>query len=419
MGVALRREKVPVWVWFAPWVVGIAALCSGYATGKGVSDFNVTHWLFTYDLEFTRRALVGTLLWGLVEPDPALVRGLGVALLVVCSAALILFVSWALRRRPVAFGVGFMVLTAACPATLAQFGYDCGRFDQLNLLLFLAALVLIVRGTVAAPLGVALLTVIALLIHEAFVFTHVPVLMGLMIHGSGGRVTRGLVLVAVVALIVTALVIWFGSLEAVDHETYRNQLVERYDLSERSVYLSSRVLYRELPDNIALATGTLSRRLLNWQSLAILAALTPWLWVVLGTLRSLHTGIGSGHRRGYWLPVIVAASPLLLVVVSTDLFRWVSLSMLNLLVVTLVLVRIHPEADIRFHLSWKSLTVLVGLGLLAGPLGVERPFPHSRLIWPFHLGPAGALEQRITVLNNPLYHRQTRSADPPIEASTL
>jgi hypothetical protein len=164
MGVALPREKVPVWARFAPWVVGIAALCAGYATGKGVSDWNVTHWLFTYDLEFTRRALVGTLLWGLVEPDPELVRGLGVALLVVCSAALIFFAGWALRRRLVAFGVGFAVLTAACPATLAQFGYDCGRFDQLNLILFLAALVLIVRGTVAAPLGVALLTVIALLI---------------------------------------------------------------------------------------------------------------------------------------------------------------------------------------------------------------------------------------------------------------
>jgi hypothetical protein len=399
MGVALPREKVSVWARFAPWVVGIAALCAGYATGKGVSDFNVTHWLFTYDLEFTRRALVGTLLWGLVEPDPELVRGLGVALLVVCSAALIFFAGWALRRRPVAFGVGFAALTAACPATLAQFGYDCGRFDQLNLILFLAALVLIVRGTVAAPLGVVLLTVIALLIHEAFVFIHVPVLMGLMIHCSGGRVTRGLVLVAVVALIVTTLVIWFGSLEAVDHETYRNQLVERYDLSERLVYLSSRVLYRELPDNIALATGTLTRRLLNWQSLTILAVLTPWLWVALGTLRSLHAGIGSGHRRGFWLPVIMAASPLLLIVVGTDLFRWVSLSMLNLFVVTLVLVRIHSEADMRFHPSWKALTVLVGLGLLAGPIGIERPFPRSRLVRPFHLAENGEL---VTATSTPV-----------------
>jgi hypothetical protein len=83
--------------------------------------------------------------------------------------------------------------------------------------------------------------------------------------------------------------------------------------------------------------------------------------------------------------------PLLLVVVGTDLFRWVSLSMLNLFVVTLVLVRIHPEADMRFHPSWKALTVLVGLGLLAGPIGIERPFPLSRLVRPFHLAENGGL----------------------------
>ncbi|MGH7383954.1 MAG: hypothetical protein ACREKG_02160, partial [Candidatus Rokuibacteriota bacterium] len=221
------RGQTPVWGRFAPWAAGLAAVCGGYATGDGVSDWNVTHWLFTYDLEFTRRALVGTLVWGMVEPDPDLARRLGVGLLIGCSAALILFAAWSLRGRPAAFRAGFAVLTVACPATLTQFGYDCGRLDQLNLILFLAALVLIVRGPVAAPLGVALLTAIALLVHEAFLIIHVPVLVGMMIHRSGGRVNRGLVLVGAVALIVTALVTRFGSLDAVDHETYRSQLVER------------------------------------------------------------------------------------------------------------------------------------------------------------------------------------------------
>jgi hypothetical protein len=372
-------EVVPIWIRIAPWAAGLVAAVGGYITGGGVSDWNITHWLFTYDVEFTRRGLVGTLLWGIFTPAPNLVRWLGVGLLIGSSAALTSFAVWCLRNRPAAIRIGFATVTVVCPATLAQFGYDCGRFDQLNLILFLAALVAIERGAASGPLAVSLLMVVALLVHEAFFIIHVPVLVSLMIHRSGGRVHRGWILVAAVALLVTAVVIRYGALEAVDHEAYRNELVERHNLSERSVYNSSRVLYRELPDNIALATRTLPRRLLQWRSAAIAVLLAPWLWVALVTLRALHAKTNPGRRPGFWLPVIAAACPLLLAFVGSDLFRWGTLGVLNLFVVALFLMRMHSEAGIGFRLSWQRITMVAALGLLTGPVGVDTPFPPRRV----------------------------------------
>jgi hypothetical protein len=101
------------------------------------------------------------------------------------------------------------------------------------------------------------------------------------------------------------------------------------------------------------------------------------LWAALVTLRALHAKTDPERRPGFWLPVIAAASPLLLAFVGSDLFRWWTLGVLNLFVVTLILMRMHSEAGIGFRLSWQRITMLAAVGLLTGPVGVDRPFPRG------------------------------------------
>jgi len=366
------------WARLAPWAVGAVAAINGFATAGRVSDWNTTHWLFDYHLEFVRRGLVGSIVAAASEPSVEQIRQLAVGALVLSSAALVWFTTSSLRRRPDAFATGLAILTVACPATLTQLGFDCGRFDQIDLILFLAALVVIERGASAAPLVVASLTVVALLVHEAFLVVHVPVLIAVMAHRSDRserRVDWGVVLVAAVALVVGGLVLRFGSLEAVDHETYRDALISQHALREKDVYYSTRVLYRELHENIALATRTLPRRIFRWEALVVAAVLAPWLWAAIAALRSLRSKIEPARRFGFWLPVIASASPLLLAVVGSDLFRWCSLSLLNLFVVTLLLIRTNPEAEFALRPGRGWIGLLVVVSWIVGPVGIDTPLP--------------------------------------------
>ncbi len=153
----------------APWAVGAAYLASGgHALGFRVQDWIVTQWLFSYDQEFVRRGLVGAVLRFFISPDSALIGNLALVLLFTCSLSMVVFAVWCTKSQSPSLACLLAVIAIACPASLAQFAFDVGRFDQLNLVLFVLALAVVIRRPRGAGVWIALLTMLGLLVHEAF-----------------------------------------------------------------------------------------------------------------------------------------------------------------------------------------------------------------------------------------------------------
>jgi hypothetical protein len=168
----LLKWRVPAALFL---VVGLAALRSE----RRVGPFHLTHWTFTYEHGFIKRGLVGEIVGRIVgPPSTALLAGLSFAFTVVVAALLFrLFLEPA--RREARFGTWLFALIAGTHSgTISNLVLDAGRFDQIGLLILLGCLAVIRRGTptmrwVLVPAA----CVVGLLVHEAFLFLSLPLIL--------------------------------------------------------------------------------------------------------------------------------------------------------------------------------------------------------------------------------------------------
>lgn len=367
----LPDRRLPRGITLLPGLVALAATALGLAIGGGASDWNATHWLFSYDLEFVRRGLPGSAAGSLIASDPVWIERLSLGVLGLLGVVVLAFAARAFGKRARA-GLGLALLLAASPAIFSQWGYDCGRFDQLNGILFLASVLPVLAGKRWAILWAMALTVTAILIHEAYLVIHLPLVVALVAYRGQGNRPRAAIVMALVGILAWTVTWRAGNLDSMDSTSYEQQLLEAHTLNPRDVHWSSGVLFRPLARTMAYSTRTLPRRLLDPRALAGMVLLLPWFWIPLRWLRQFPHAGGGGPPG---LLIAAAFSPLALFVVGSDAFRWIALANFNVFAAVLMWTWIHPEHPVRPLLPWKWLVALVVLGLLIGPFGVDRPLP--------------------------------------------
>jgi len=306
------------------------------------------HWLLLQylvdygDLGFVRRGLIGTLLPG----DPALgatpvVLAAAMAPAVMAAAAIAPLLA-RLEDRALAFAF------AVSPALFWQMGFDFGRFDTLNLLIALGIALCPWRwALVAAP--------VTLLIHEAAAVVLMPVLFALhwQRFGPGApMVVAGMAVLAVIAAVV--------HLSARPDET---AVLAAYPVAEVD---SARVFGRSLSDNLALTWRHLTdgRPARQFWMLGPPALYVAALVVVVA--RMLRA------RRGAWVALAAALSPLLLAPLGTDYARWLALAGANVILVALVVGGASSPRAPR-----AAVAALVAAAAL-GPMGILFGFPAAQ-----------------------------------------
>jgi hypothetical protein len=152
-----------------------------------INAWKLTHWLFSYELGFVKRGLVGTLAHAVLPRGIVTREAVVVASLVVVAVFLIALACFALplfggeeRRR--SWYVGLVALLAPGIGYLLS---DLGRFDILNVALCLLTLLAARRlGRFPYPLFVAVSWLI-LLIHEAALLIALPMLFVAYLHANG------------------------------------------------------------------------------------------------------------------------------------------------------------------------------------------------------------------------------------------
>ncbi|MEN8162398.1 MAG: hypothetical protein ABFS41_20165, partial [Myxococcota bacterium] len=225
------------------------------------SAWKLTHWLFSWELGFVKRGLVGTLLQ-LFHPGGVVSSEAIVALSLVVVAGFLVALGalaaplFAERERRRSLAIGLVALLAPGVGYLLS---DLGRFDVLNLLLCVLTLLAaqaLGRFPYALLLGVS---GVALLIHEAALLLCLPMLFVAYLEANGRlealpdpRQWPRLALLAAPAVVLFVALAGFGFSDRPLPELVAS-LSARADFapSPRSAY----VLLRPLRSNVAQVLG--------------------------------------------------------------------------------------------------------------------------------------------------------------------
>jgi hypothetical protein len=361
-------------------LVGLAALRSV----RPITEWVMTHWAFTYEFGFLRRALVGDLMARLLgPPSVAVVTTAGVVLAAIAAAALLrLFIEPALRER--ALGAWLFALAAAThSATIPNLFYDLGRFDHIGLLVLLGSLVVLARGTPTLRLAlVPPACAVGLLVHEAFLLLFFPLVLAAWHYEERGH-RPGPRLAAAASLGALAWAISrFGPMTALPMDAYVAHLEARHEFPIGSS--SVLVLYSDLRESMAHSAGMLFSRWQATNHTVLLLSLVPTFAFLRRIARALparpHRGMAEPRR----LILVAALSPLLLYAIGVDVARWWAVAVTNLFIAVAYLA-IREDGTRALAGAVGAVpalaAVVVGVSLVAGPLGVLHAYPLFDALW--------------------------------------
>ena len=309
--------------------------------GWKASQFYVDYFTFG----FVKRGLVGTVFAFWDKTDIATL-----AVLITAVSSLLVFV--AVDRfcdRTTDTGRIVRALVAVSPFTAFQFIYDMGRYDVINAVIFIAAVVAVLRFWVVPA---AVMCCVGTLVHEAFFVYAFPVVLALAgtlfwRADAAGRHRRivPLVLLAALPAAVALLVLLHGN----DPEV---------------------VAYAPGPGTMVWRRGLLDLSFARHGSgtdfvMCVIMLLIMYAWLI----RFYRTNGG----RCDWL-FAAGFAPLALFVLGTDYARWSALVFFVLLTIVVIKSRIDGWSMRPTDLRYGMFVFLVPLG----PVGVDYLFPVLR-----------------------------------------
>ncbi|MEO0989490.1 MAG: hypothetical protein AAFX00_00920, partial [Pseudomonadota bacterium] len=293
----------------------------------GINLWNATHWLFTYDTGFAKRALVGTVYLGLTGEAQSLALytlHLQIAAAVTLAFTLVVYASVGARPAAAGYPVGLRswalgLLLLSAPGTVPQLAFDLGRFDAIGLLILCLAFVVASRlPPLIAFTALAVLSATSILIHEAYVFWIVPTGFALWLWRNG--LTWPTVTAAVTAAATFLLMaLWVGRFVYGDRMTFEEAEAMLAAEADFPVIRNSLLVhFRSISENLTYTAGyawtehRLPALALGGAVLAAYVALVLSLFASSGHLRTLRA----------WLLLASCFGPLVLMVVGHDQGRW-------------------------------------------------------------------------------------------------
>lgn len=382
------------------WTVAVAVpFISKPDTWKG------THWLFRYEDGVMRRALAGTLLGWITGSTPVSLAQVAVVSTAACLVFAILFAYLIVRHThampvsgPVASRTWWLTgLPVACFATapggLRQYLSDMGRFDGLGALLMVVGLLWISHRHRCAdhpPGGPAtrarhgllpvclLLSVLAILVHEAFAAWVVPFL-GVLWWWHSPRAPKDLLAgaLALSSLVLLTLLVWHLSyVRVMSLDEARAVLTTRAHFAVAD--LSLLIHFRDLTDNAGYTqVRAWSPERLTGLMLA-LPVLLPQLGILVGLLHTARAGQARAPApppATIWF-VGAALSPLALSLLGHDQGRWLAMSSFSVTCLSLLLWSHVRQAGTVIP-RWLTFLMLVATvwQIVSGPFGTTVAMP--------------------------------------------
>ncbi|MBD3750775.1 MAG: hypothetical protein IE931_14935 [Sphingobacteriales bacterium] len=347
-------------------VLLFSAVISDFFTGKLVwnriiSDYIHTQYFASYHLEFLKRGVVATIF----QFFSIAATKLNIFVLNVILANLLFLVVWHLSKT-VFMNINqkvwliFMWVFIVSPATAVQFGNDFGRFDPLNMLIMVVSVWIILNyKAIVINWAIPVLSGMAILIHEIYIFTGLPIVLATMyLRSQHVMLYLAFSSLGVVVFVVVLSLFVFG--KADDISTI-NHLVSRAgkgaDEFPVAVWTSSVFQNIEFTFERYLQFKT-------WTGIIRdMIILLPYLLLIWFVLRDVS------QKRRFALILVSPFAVLPLFVLGIDFSRWVSMIVFNALIVLLIVLHYLNGEKKEIAVPKLLWFLLVALGL-SGPLGV-------------------------------------------------
>ena len=339
-----------------------------------IHEWKLSQYYYSYVLEFMKRGLVDSL-FKLLAINPTQINIFIFSILIVVLFFIALFFWFAknLSQLDPFAKYSIMFLFLISPATAMHLGYDLGRFDVLTLFTTLLMLFLIMgKLTNTKIFFVSLLSAISLLIHEAFLFLNFFIMIAVLLdtlHRSKQSIFKLLVPIftALTTLILLAL---FGSVSSSTIDAIYLALTNAsLPINEDSI----KVLSRSLSDNISITLNQLSADATRDWLIQAFLLYGLYAFIFLKALDVQNKPLNLYEKILFFSPF--ASLPMF--ILGIDFFRWVSIMIINLFIVSVYLLNTRTITTIPFFhaKTFKVITFLLTVIIILGPMGIVKVFP--------------------------------------------
>jgi hypothetical protein len=344
----------------------------------GSNSWRYTHWLFNYDVEFVKRGLAGQLL--LITNYDTNFSNLEPIWKSITWIALLLFTFVVARSflsiNQIKSNLLLFILAISSSATLQHFIYDFGRFDTVNLIISMIALLSINKlSDKALYLIIPFLCSVMILVHEASFFLFTPVIMSYWLYKSPKNILgKGIVFISI--LVLTYLVSTKGLIQTLSLKEHQMILEEKYGTNISASSLN--VLHRDLKDNIKFTANSIDKKRV-YDHIAFFITFLP-LFIVLGKIISAIAQHAK-TKKLFFLLVLSCVTPLALYPLGEDHFRWWAVGITNIFLIISLLTyqsqSITNDVIKVCELNKKLIITSIVLSLVLGPLGNPSAYPFT------------------------------------------
>ncbi|WP_264695150.1 hypothetical protein [Candidatus Nitrosacidococcus sp. I8] len=346
------------------------------------SDWLYTHLLFNYQDEFVKRGLVGEIIRQLgvaMSYDSALYIAYGI-FLSVCAALLITIIIPFKGYWQSTGCVLFFLFVLSHSGTVQHFYDNFGALDGVCLVLSLCALLVIYKIKkpwayfLAYPFMAA-----ALLVHEGTFFTYIPLIFAFSLYlNSSKKNILQLLLFGIALLLMTTAIFYYGTAKHSTLDQHYKKLINIYGDDSNEVTIAKgaiAVLHdRGIKENMRLVALDIKKygSEIKKEHLILFITLFPTFLIYADLISE------DIKKNGYTKKLLLfasALSPLALYPLGYDFYRWWSLSLTNLFLVTAIIAGIDDRfRDLLisfFHRYQYLVLVAIIFCLIKGELGVS------------------------------------------------
>jgi hypothetical protein len=332
--------------------------------------YGPTHYFLSYQHGFLKRALLGELLLPL--HFISLHTILAIELVIFAAVVAVTYIVF----RGALFGTleerSLAAFLLAAPALLPHLAYLSGDLDSL---LYIAT-VLAVGAFLAMPAAAAVacaiaLSIVALLIHEAFLLLFYPLLLAIMIDQCRRhRLRPGMVFTQLAVVAIAFLAILHFGKWSVPHPEYLAAARQRTNMPlEGTVFL---VLSNTFQQQLHFVAALYTKQLIAGVLLSCLVSL-PYFATLVWLMQSA-LAVRGYTDKSRWSLLLLLCAPLLLLPLGHDVMRWVSAVCIN---ISLFLLYLHSTAsepaERRPLTSWTATPLypaMLGYTLVLGAYGI-------------------------------------------------
>lgn len=341
-----------------------------------VANWRTLQYFFSYDLEFMKRGLIGSL-FDIFSIKPTL-RTIWFFSLLSCNIVFFLTYNYLKRMfnhlpNGSTWLILFVLFFTISPVTAWNFGYEAGRADLFNLVIALFIINIIVINKKKLLYLIPVLLVIGVLIHEAFIFLSAPTIFALLINEfMRKRIQLSIIIGSFIAILGVFLAIMlFGDIEPASLKSLYLSVYHEPIPTDLPIVNTFMIITSSIYTNIIFTL----REYLTLHVWKYFAVALPFLMACFYIyFKSVSFHLLSIEKK------ILLFSPFLVVpmfIFGVDLYRWFSAMLINMFIATSYL--IHTKVvNFSFFKTINSKVALCIIALfgLFGPIGARSSFPY-------------------------------------------